>query len=105
MMTGHMGLAGHRDRCPQVRARLYSRCAGFTLVEIAVVVGIMGIMMAMAVPSINTALIDARANGAMRAVQGQLRTARDAAVSLRRVVEVQFVGAGEVRSTRLEGTT
>ena len=104
-MTGHMGLVRHGDRLPRVRAGLYSGCAGFTLVEIAVVVGIMGIMVAMAVPSINTAVIDARANGAMRAVQGQLRTARDAAVSLRRVVEVQFVGAGEVRSTRLEGTT
>lgn len=104
-MTGQLGLGRHGDRLPQARTRLHSRCAGFTLVEITLVVGIMGIMVAVAVPSINTALIDARANGALRAVNGHLRSARDASISLRRVVEVQFVGAGEIRSTRLEGAT
>ncbi len=67
------------------------------------VVAVTGIMMAIAVPSINTAVIDARANAGMRSVQGHLRAARDAAISLRRVVEVQFIGTGEIRSTRLEG--
>lgn len=67
------------------------------------VVAVTGIMMAIAVPSINTALVDARANAGMRSVQGHLRASRDAAISLRRVVEVQFIGTREIRSTRLEG--
>lgn len=89
------------DLARQARTRVDG---GFSLVDLLMVVAIMGIMLAIAVPSINTALVDARSNAAMRAVQGHLRAARDAAVSLRRVVEVQFVGTGELRSTRLEGT-
>jgi len=72
---------------------------------VLLVVAVMGIMLAIAVPSINTALIDARANGAMRAVHGHLRAARDSAISLRRVIEVEFAGTNQIRSARLEGTT
>ncbi len=81
------------------------KASGFTLIDLLVTVAIAGIMMAVAVPSISTALTDARANAGMRAVQGHLRGARDAAIAQRRVVETQFVGTNELVSTRLEGTT
>jgi Tfp pilus assembly protein FimT len=65
----------------------------------------MGVLAAIAVPTVGTAMNDMRANAGLRAVQGQLRVARDAAIAKRRVVEVQFIGTSAVRSTRLEGTT
>lgn len=95
---------GRRTGTPEKRAGTRA-AGGFSLVDMLMVVAVMGIMLAIAVPSINTALVDARANAGMRSVQGHLRAARDAAVSLRRVVEVQFTGTGQLRSTRLEGTT
>jgi type II secretory pathway pseudopilin PulG len=96
---------GCRHRCPRIRAGMCATCTGFTLAEIALVVSIMGIMLAMVAPSLHTALIDARASGAMRAAQGHLRAARDSAMSMRRVVEVQFLGTNQIASTRLEGVT
>lgn len=78
---------------------------GFSLVDVLATVALMGILLAIAVPSIGTAMTDTRANAGMRALQGHLRNARDSAISQRRVVEVQFIGTNEVRTTRLEGTT
>lgn len=76
---------------------------GLSLVDLLVVVAVAAVLMAIAVPSVGTALIDARANSALRAVEGHLRVSRDEAVARRRVVEVQFVGARSLRTTRLEG--
>lgn len=75
------------------------------MTDIMVVVALIGVTLAITVPSINTALIDARANSVMRAAQAHLRAARDHAVSQRRLVEVQFVAPNEIRSTRLEGAS
>lgn len=78
---------------------------GFSLIDVLATVALMGVLVAIAVPTIGTALTDTRANAAIRALQGHLRNARDSAISKRRVVEVQFIGTNEVRTTRLEGTT
>ena len=77
---------------------------GFSFVDVMATVAVTGVLMAIAIPSIGTSLVDMRSNAGMRALQGHLRTARDSAVAQRRIVEVQFIGTNEVRSTRLEGT-
>ncbi|MEW5981367.1 MAG: hypothetical protein AB1806_03235 [Acidobacteriota bacterium] len=78
--------------------------AGLSLLDTLVVVSVAGVMLAIAIPSVGTALTDARANAAMRAVEGHLRASRDEAMSVRRAVEVQFVDGGQLQSTQLEGT-
>ncbi len=88
----------------QTRGR-WTGVTGLSLVELLVVVSVAGVMLAIAVPSVGTAFADARANAAMRAVQGHLRTARDEAMKSRRAVEVQFVGTNQLQSTRLDGAT
>lgn len=77
---------------------------GFSFVDVMATVAVTGVLMAIAIPSIGTSLVDMRSNAGMRALQGHLRTAHDSAVAQRRIVEVQFIGTNEVRSTRLEGT-
>ncbi len=86
-----------------VSAARSARAEGFSLVEILMVVGVVGIAMAMAVPSVGSAIVGARADGGMRAVAGHLRAARDVAMTQRRTVEVQFVGTDLVRSVRIDG--
>lgn len=77
---------------------------GFSLIDVLATVAITGVLLAIAVPTVGTALTDMRANAGLRAVQGHLRVARDAAIAKRRVIEVQFLGSSEVRSVRLEGS-
>lgn len=79
--------------------------AGFSLLETLVVVSVAGVMLAMAVPSVATALADAKANAGMRTVQSALMAGRDHALSQRRVVEVRFIGQNKIRTTRIEGST
>lgn len=93
---------------PALRAgglRSIRKTSGMSLVETLVVVAVAGIMMAIAVPSVNTAIVDAKANAGMRTVQAALMAARDHAISQRRAVEVRFVGQNEIRTFRLEGAT
>lgn len=78
---------------------------GLSLVEALIIVSVIGVMGAIAVPSVGTAIVDARANAAMRAVQGHLRVSRDEAMKARRVVEVQFTGDSQIRSVRLGDTS
>jgi type IV fimbrial biogenesis protein FimT len=94
----------HKLNRPKTGGRLRST-RGFTLIDVSVSVGVIGVMMAVAMPSVGTALQDGRANAGMRAIQGQLRAARDTAITQRRTVEVQFVGQNQIQVTRIEGTT
>jgi Tfp pilus assembly protein FimT len=68
-------------------------------------VAVLGVTMAIAVPSVGTALLGARADSSLYQVQGQLRAARDTAMAQRRTVEVQFIGTNQIRNIRLDGTT
>jgi prepilin-type N-terminal cleavage/methylation domain-containing protein len=80
-----------------------SNASGFTLLEILIVVAIMGLMMAIAVPSVRTEIIDARANAAMWQVHAQLQAARDWAMTQRRTMEVQFNGTNQILVIRVDG--
>ena len=77
--------------------------SGYSLVDILATVAILGVAMALAIPQIGSALIDARADAGMRQVVGHLRSARDTAMTQRRTIEVQFIGTNQLQSTRLNG--
>lgn len=67
---------------------------GFTLLETVVVVGIMGILTAMAIVGSRVPMQNYRANSALDVVSSQLRTARQISISQRRdvIITVDQVG-------------
>lgn len=63
---------------------------GYTLIEMMAVVMVIGIVASMAVFQVGAVRPGLQADGAMRAVMGQLSYARDTAVSQRRNVAIEF---------------
>jgi len=79
---------------------------GFSMVEVAVVVALMMIVLAMAVYSIGTSLPNYKVDIAMNSVYSTLRLARQMAISQRRNIQVQFstsdsTNTGEIVLTQL----
>lgn len=74
--------------------------AGFSLVEILVVVTIIGTLAAVASVAFPAMATDAKADGEMQRVMAVLRRGRDAAIAQRRNVIVQFPSATQVRLVR-----
>jgi prepilin-type N-terminal cleavage/methylation domain-containing protein len=64
--------------------------AGFTLIEVMMVVMLIGIVMSMALFQIGYARPGIVADGGMRTVMAQLNLARDTAVAQRRLVDLEF---------------
>jgi hypothetical protein len=72
------------------------------------VVGVMGVVGAMAVMQIGSSAPAAKGDGAMRVVLAQLNTARELSVSQRRQMQVSFLNTNQIQIVRLEvpsGTT
>lgn len=82
--------------------------AGFSLVELLLVVAVAGIVSGMAIVQVQGALTMARADSVASQVASILRFGRDASVSQRRTVDVTFVGGNRIvltRNDRPVGTT
>ena len=80
-------------------------CRGFSLLELLIVVAVLLLAMAMAVPSVRTEVADAKANAAMYQVRAQLQAARDWAMTQRRTMEVQFNGTNQIQVIRVDANT
>jgi prepilin-type N-terminal cleavage/methylation domain-containing protein len=68
--------------------------AGFSLIEMMMVVGLMGILMPMAVLQIGQSQPLMNSDGAMRVVMAQLTSARELAITQRRFYRVSFTDGG-----------
>ena len=75
---------------------------GFSLVEVLLVVSIMGILATMAIVQFNVAQPVLKGDGAMRVVMGQMRMARELAISERRYMRVTFTNPNEMEIFREE---
>lgn len=83
--------------------RLMNACEGMSLAEIMVVMGIVAVLAAATVPSVQTAMRDATGNAAMRQAQGALREAHESAMTRRRTMQVVFTNPGTIQTFHIEG--
>jgi prepilin-type N-terminal cleavage/methylation domain-containing protein len=84
----------------QISAGRLRNEAGFSLLEIMVVVGIMGVLAAMAIMVSPSFTEHARAEAGIAQAMDALRLARETAISQRRNVEVRFVGLTAIQTAR-----
>ena len=86
-------------------SRMGQTDAGFTAVEIMMVVAIAGIVAAVSVPSISGAMQQYALNGAREIVAAEIRLARFTAVSTNRTVRVRFdcPGSDQLRIVEVVG--
>jgi len=75
---------------------------GVTLIELLLVLGIIGVVSAMAGLQIVQARATLQGDGAMRVMLAQMRTARELAITERRCMQVVFIGTSAVRIVREE---
>ncbi len=74
--------------------------SGFTLIEMMMVVGIVGVLASMAVLQVSASRPSMIGDGGMRMITAELNSARETAISQRRQMEVTFVGNNTIRITR-----
>jgi prepilin-type N-terminal cleavage/methylation domain-containing protein len=97
---GEFGLLNVRGRKPCPRKH-----AGFTLLEVIVVIAISFGLTSMAILQFRSLLPGMRANAAMNQVVSQLRVARDTAIAQRRNVQILFPGPNQIQLQRFEQPT
>jgi prepilin-type N-terminal cleavage/methylation domain-containing protein len=76
--------------------------AGFTLLEIMVVVALMGVLAAMAIMVSPSFTQTARADSGIAQVLDAIRSAREVAISQRRNVQLRFIGNNAIQTVRVE---
>jgi prepilin-type N-terminal cleavage/methylation domain-containing protein len=86
----------------QARGGVVRDDAGFTLLEILVVVGLMGVVAAMAIMVSPSFTRSARADAGLVQLLDAIRSAREVAISQRRNVEIRFVGLNALQTWRRE---
>jgi Tfp pilus assembly protein FimT len=82
--------------------------AGYSVIELLLTVGIMGVVSGMAMFQIGAVQPSMKGDGAMRVLIAQLNTARELSISQRRQMQVQFVSTNQIQIVRQEvpaGTT
>ena len=82
--------------------RVSGPAAGFNLVEVIVVVGLIGLMSAITVMVMPIALLSARADSGAAQVVSVLRVAREQAIAQRRNVRVAFNAPNQIVVSRVE---
>jgi prepilin-type N-terminal cleavage/methylation domain-containing protein len=80
---------------------------GFTLLEVVLVVAVIAVISAMAIPGVLNTTRQIRVSASAREVERELQVARMKAVKSNRAIRVRFncPGAGQYRITELLGTT
>jgi prepilin-type N-terminal cleavage/methylation domain-containing protein len=100
---------GRRNDSTRRGLSLSRTTAGFTLIELMLVIGLIGVMSAIAVMVMPTALRAAKADSGATRVVSALRTAREQAISQRRNIRVAFNAPNEIVVSRVNvpgpGTT
>lgn len=86
---------------PHERLNTRNCAAGYSIIELLVVVGILFVITSFAVIGIRGTIPKMRVNAALNQVVSQMRIAREQAISLRRDVQVQFIGNNQIQLTRL----
>ena len=81
---------------------LSGSAAGFTLIEMMVVAGLIAVMSAITVMVMPTALLYARADSSGAQVVSVLRVAREQAIAQRRNVRVAFIAPNQIVISRVE---
>jgi prepilin-type N-terminal cleavage/methylation domain-containing protein len=76
--------------------------AGFTLLEVLVVVALMGVLASMAIMVSPAFTQTARSDAALTQMLDALRSAREVAISQRRNVQLQFIGLNAIQTAREE---
>jgi type II secretory pathway pseudopilin PulG len=76
--------------------------AGFSLVEIVVVVGMAAAVTGISMPALMTLVADARSDSASTSVVSALRIARDRAIGERRNFELRFIPPNQIQVARVE---
>jgi Tfp pilus assembly protein FimT len=79
-----------------------SNAAGFTLVEMIIIVGVVSVVMVSATAVMPSMLKQSRADGSTQIVLNTLRLARDRAIGERRNMEVIFVPPNRIQVAREE---
>jgi prepilin-type N-terminal cleavage/methylation domain-containing protein len=73
---------------------------GFTLIEMMMVVGIIGVLASMVVLQVSASRPSMIGDGGMRMIMAELNSARENAIAQRRLMEITFVGTNTIRVTR-----
>jgi type II secretion system protein H len=76
--------------------------SGFSLIELLVVVGVIGVAAAITLMVMPGVLKTTKADSALERIGSVLRTAREQAISQRRLIRVAFTGRNQITVTRIE---
>ena len=76
--------------------------AGYSLVEVMLVVGIMGVVGSMSVVQYSQAVPAMKGDGAMRVIMSQLNAAREMSIAQRRQMELGFINGNQITISRIE---
>jgi prepilin-type N-terminal cleavage/methylation domain-containing protein len=85
-----------------MRVRRVSAAPGFSLVEVLVVVGLIGVLSAITAMVMPVALASARADSGAAQIMSVLRVAREEAISQRRNIRVAFAAPNRIVISRVE---
>ena len=99
-------LLKHGAMSRNVRPRnRFRQSDGFTALELLMTVGIMGVLMAIAIFQIGQTIPGYKGDGAMRVVIAQINTAREMAITQRRIMRVMFTSPNQLSIIREEVTS